>query len=65
MPSKHTPPNFRIAKSGASCSSCIYFYLTKGWKGLGECLKWTHITDQSLLCDTHLTHEELDGSKEE
>jgi len=68
MSRTRTPPNFRLAKSdpsGESCDTCIYFYLTKGWIGLGECTQWDHITDESLLCDSQLSQTEAEGEGEE
>ena len=62
------PPNFRLAKlesSTDSCRNCVYFYLTKGWKGLGECMRWEHITDESLLCDSHTNQDKIEALMKE
>ena len=53
-----TPPLFRPAKSSKSCQNCTYFYLKIGWKGLGDCTLFKHITDETLVCDSHTPEDE-------
>jgi hypothetical protein len=54
-----SPPGFRISKEPDKvCGNCDSFYLQKGWKGLGKCTKYVHLTDESLVCDSHESYDE-------
>ena len=52
------PPGFRESTDGRSCKTCVNFYLKLGWKGVGDCTLYSHITDESLMCDSYTSDEE-------